>query len=785
LIFAACSPSAGPSATDDDLTSKAATEKDLSLKAYVYVEENASTYSISSAIQQQVRTAFGPLRIGGVSVDDREFKNNIDPASFVKTVLEVVKKGGSGAPNTLVKKVTRVEYTYRARALVDNKVASQKTFPLALLVGSYQSFVNDIIKDCVENYEHDRDFADAFWYVWAPSEPACQQLIGKEVAELESERQGLAANQIGEKEYGRRYLPVSLELKSVDAPKTTFPEYDQLYGIDDPAKDRVVVYQVVGVASHSDDPIDQRYENDMGLQEFFKVTRVVWDKFRKTLHVAADSPCNPLSFSFKGKSYTGTFGDLYSWIVDQSNFPADVASADTRAFRRAIHDNVLLKWIKLEVPLTVSTARSTKNVVLELRLIFGADSGWNVRSYFREAFKNADVVLYDGHSYIGSGPLDPANYSVYDFADKYQILVFNSCVSFNYYGVSYFKLKNGGSKKLDLVTNGLEVWIQDGGRSMGQLIVALFDGQQNTWLKVLEKTQAQSWWGGVHDPNRNVDGELDNTYDPQATPITVTEGSAGPALTVKNTTAACGATASGTIELGAQSATATRVEFAVAGVTVATDTSVPFGATWDSKSVQNGPVEVTARAIDVAGASAEATCTVTVNNGGGTTTDLFSDDMEAGNSSWTATGLWHLAQSSTCASPGSASGIAAWYFGQDATCNYKATGAVKGILTSRAIDRISGTSKLSFKFFRETEQSAWGTFDKASVEVAVDGTSTWKEIWAKDCKEASTKAWAASSDLSLADYAGKNIRLRFSFDSGDSFDNEHVGWLVDDVRVTP
>src|SRR5512139_157092 len=116
LLLVACGPGAREGATNDDLTSKVGTEKDLSIKAYVYVADGASTYSIANTIQQQVRTAFGPLRIGGISVDDREFRNNIDPSSFVKTPLEVVRKGAGGAASTLIKNVTRVDYTYRARA---------------------------------------------------------------------------------------------------------------------------------------------------------------------------------------------------------------------------------------------------------------------------------------------------------------------------------------------------------------------------------------------------------------------------------------------------------------------------------------------------------------------------------------------------------------------------------------------------------------------------------------------------------------------------------------------
>lgn len=51
-------------------------------------------------------------------------------------------------------------------------------------------------------------------------------------------------------------------------------------------------------------------------------------------------------------------------------------------------------------------------------------------------------------------------------------------------------------------------------------------------------------------------------------------------------------------------------------------------------------------------------------------------------------------------------------------------------------------------------------------------------------KDASAKAWTSSGALSLAEYAGKSIQLRFSFDSVDNYENSHVGWMIDDVVVS-
>jgi len=765
----------------DDLTSKAAVERNLTIKSFVYVAENASDYTVKSAVTRQIRTAFGPLRIAKISVDDRELKNNVDPTTFTSQQVEVMKKDAQGNL-TSVKKVKKVSYTYKARALVVKSKANKTSFSLALLMGSYQSFVSEIIKKCVENYEHDQEFASSFWYVFSPNEHSCQQLINDELTEIQSERTGLTDTQVGEKELERRFLPVTAKLEAVTAPKTTYPEYDRLYKLSDPTADRIKVYQIMGVASHAGDPDDERFENDLGFKEFFKGLKILADTWA-SIKVAANSDCDPFSFTYDGTSYTTDIAEAYKWVVKGSGFPAAIPADEEGKFLRAFYDNLVLKWIKLEVPLDVKASHVSRRMTLELNYLFGTESGYSVRSYFRKAFKSGDVVLYNGHSYIGSGPLDPNNYSANDFPNKYQIFFFNSCVSYNYYGVDYFDLKSGGTQQLDLVNNGIEVYISNGGMSMAQFITAVFDKQPQTWLKILARTQVKNWYS-VHDPNRAVDGEQDNSYDPTKTPIEVKEGTAD--LTVNNSSTACGAAISGKVKLTATSTTAARVSFLVDGVEVGSDTSSPFGLSWDSTGVADGSVTITARAYDSAGNTAEDACTATVQNGGGGGgADLFSDDMESGSSSWTATGFWHLAQSSSCASPAYASATSAWYFGQASTCNYKSSAAVKGTLTSVAINAVSASSKLSFKFYRDVESHSGGGYDKTAVEVSEDGSGSWKSVWSRDCKDASAKAWKSSGDISLAAWAGKSIKIRFSFDSVDNYGNDTVGWMIDDVKVTP
>ena len=76
---------------------------------------------------------------------------------------------------------------------------------------------------------------------------------------------------------------------------------------------------------------------------------------------------------------------------------------------------------------------------------------------------------------------------------------------------------------LDMVTNGLESWVNGSGPAMGRLVASVVDGKQNSYSSILKAAafdyQAYDWG---KDALRVVDGESDNTYKKTKTPIIVT-----------------------------------------------------------------------------------------------------------------------------------------------------------------------------------------------------------------------------------------------------------------------
>ena len=150
-------------------------------------------------------------------------------------------------------------------------------------------------------------------------------------------------------------------------------------------------------------------------------------------------------------------------------------------------------------------------MTIKIQTYFGSESD---ATPHKRGIKTSDVFIYNGHSYIGYGPLDPSNFSASDFPPSYQILFIDGCVSYNYYERDYFPLKQGGSQNLELITNGLEAPSWHSGYALGRFLNVMLNGKQASYKQLL--TAADDT-----DSLRVVDGELDNVYDPGKTPISV------------------------------------------------------------------------------------------------------------------------------------------------------------------------------------------------------------------------------------------------------------------------
>ncbi|MFZ4579179.1 MAG: hypothetical protein ACOYOB_12350 [Myxococcota bacterium] len=502
------------------LTSNTAAFRDLTFTGYVFVDPSASQFSIIATVKKQTQSAFGALRESYVAVNSREL-GDVDPLTFVKVPVTVIDTKIAGDKG---KSMLRVAYTYKDKALVPKVMAQKSSLSLGLLNGNYQLQAKKILVECTSNDAQAKEFESAIWYVFDPSKAKCKATIAAEQKLVDVERAKIVdkKTQVAKLEVDRLYIPMTVQLKAAVTSKgLTYPEYDQLWsgGVQ---KGRLVVATVYGMMADWAVGEQKSIIDDEGYVLWLEHLNQIF-KARPGFKLASLDPVEDLSTVTVGtKKVTGiTFQSLINWELYNTGFPSTVLPAQRKALRLAAAKKVYQHWLRFELPVQVKVGKAAAaTVILTIDTYFGAGSSSGPH---KKAIKNSDVFLYNGHSYIGYGPLDPGNFTTADFPTTYQLMFVDACVSYNYYEKDYFLLKTGGSAKLDMITNGLETWVAGSGVGMGNFIVALLNGKQTSYKDLLTAAEASPddyEWGG--DALRVVDGEIDNKYKPKTTPIVVT-----------------------------------------------------------------------------------------------------------------------------------------------------------------------------------------------------------------------------------------------------------------------
>jgi hypothetical protein len=514
----ACSSADAPvTADENDLTSVTARTRTLTFEGYVYVPASASSKTILAAVQRETKSAFGALRIANVSVSSREL-SDVDAKQFKKEPVVVVNPDTHASTDAL-----RVRYHYVDEAIVPKTMARRSALELGLLHGDYQKQSDRILKECTENSDEDREMIDEIWYVYNPSLKSCQKAMAAEQAAIDAKRELLDApgKEIVAEERDRLYLPMSVKLEPKAMTQgTVYPEYDRLWaGGVQPGV--LTVNLLNGIIGHGDPGMPHPINEDEGYVEMLGEMEAILDA-RPNLVVVKTDPATDLSvFTIGGKKITGvTFRDFIDWELHNKSFPSGLTAAQKTSLRQAAAERLLRRWVTFEEVVSVKIgSKPAKDVTVRVEQYFGADED---EAPYRRALKKSDVFVFNGHSFIGSGPLDPANFKATDFPQSYQILFVDSCVSFNYYNKDFYAFKQGGERDLDTITNGVESFSDGSGAAEGRFVAALLGGKQPGYKKLLEiagTTGTDYDWG--KDAMRVVDGEVGNSYSPSKTPIKI------------------------------------------------------------------------------------------------------------------------------------------------------------------------------------------------------------------------------------------------------------------------
>lgn len=167
----------------------------------------------------------------------------------------------------------------------------------------------------------------------------------------------------------------------------------------------------------------------------------------------------------------------------------------------------------------------------------------------------------------------------------------------------------------------------------------------------------------------------------------------------------------------------------------------------------------------------------------GAQTTLFSEDFESGFANWSMTGLWNAQDASEpCTAhlaPFPSGTNAAWY-GAPQTCDFSPSDFTNHYLTYAqpiVLPATAGVIELRFRSHGIAEED--GVWDLRHVEVSTNDGGSWTK--AGDTFDLAP-GWR-SDVFDLTQLAGSTVRLRFRFWAGDFWNNDTIGWLIDDVSI--
>lgn len=510
--LAACSSSgegADTAGEEDDLTSLTARQRKLVFEGMVYVDANANDDAILAVARQQAQTLFGPLLAQEVAVQSRELQN-VDPRSFKKRNVKVIDATNASDAG---KDMIEVRYRYTDNAVVPVAMSRKTSLSLAVLGQGAEPKTMEIVEHCTKNdHEARSDARDGLlWYDFDPSRASCRRQIESEQRTIDEHAELLADrgdDVVPLSRANRVYLPVTVGLSRSDenATRATYPEYDRLFsGGAEPGVLTVAIVNGRLAKKHEADP-----KKDGGYYEWMAALDVIFTEHPDFELVKVEPNADIRRVSAGGATYDVSFEDFIQWTVYGRGWPQGMPASARDEISTKVAKLLDNRWVTFEKKVKVQIGDAApKDLTMRIETMFGADED---AAPHQRAVKRGDVVLYNGHSYIGYGPLDPDNFRPESFSPGYQILFFDSCVSYNYYEKDFFLLKPNGSKDLDMITNGLEAPEWMSGESQGKFVAKLLSGSMPSYQTLLEQAKET-------DSLRVVDGEIDNRWDPRRTPV--------------------------------------------------------------------------------------------------------------------------------------------------------------------------------------------------------------------------------------------------------------------------
>ena len=134
---------------------------------------------------------------------------------------------------------------------------------------------------------------------------------------------------------------------------------------------------------------------------------------------------------------------------------------------------------------------------------------WAHSGTFRTAVQHHEVVVYNGHSILGSSPMW-SDMSLYP--DGYQVFFFNGCLGYEYY-IKFILEGKGTWADVDVVSNIVETPVAPQANVIAAFLSALFQGASQgghvSWQQVLDNANKRTY-----NSYYGVSGARNNCYSP-------------------------------------------------------------------------------------------------------------------------------------------------------------------------------------------------------------------------------------------------------------------------------
>ncbi len=134
--------------------------------------------------------------------------------------------------------------------------------------------------------------------------------------------------------------------------------------------------------------------------------------------------------------------------------------------------------------------------------------------YLIPAFKEADLLLYDGHSGLGAN-LDLSRLDRFKFDNaKHQIFVFNGCSTYPYYNGMFFDAKGGRQmNNLEVITSGLPTLSSTSASNMLSILNRFLDNKLVTYQTIMRELEDSNGSAGTY--LSAVNGDENNRFKPK------------------------------------------------------------------------------------------------------------------------------------------------------------------------------------------------------------------------------------------------------------------------------